>query len=276
MIAFQNVSACYDQPNGETHQVLHSIDLTIEQGEFVAIMGRNGSGKTTLARLCNGLILPSEGKVCVNGLEIIPENNNHVQEIRRSVGMVFQNPDNQIVSTTVEREIAFGLENLGILQDEMHKRVDHALTAFDLEKYRHKPPGLLSGGEKQRLALAAVMAMQPLHLVLDEPLAMLDYAQKTKLLPLITDLNKKKSNQVAPTIIFITQDPVEALFAQRLIILHSGKIFLDGPPHEIFLREEILQEAGLIPPIDFSAYLLLKKHKNPVTSLQEILLEPIL
>ena len=239
-------------------------------------MGRNGSGKTTLARLCNGLVLPSKGTVRVNHLEITPANHTHVREIRRSVGMVFQNPDNQIVSTTVEREIAFGLENLGIAHDEMHKRVDYVLATFDLEKYRHRPPGQISGGEKQRLALAAVMAMQPAHLILDEPMAMLDYGHKKKLMLLITELNNKESKQIAPTIVFITQDPVEALFAQRLIILHEGAIILDGPPHDIFLRESELHEIGLVPPIEFSSFHLLQKHKDPVTSLQEILLEPIL
>jgi energy-coupling factor transport system ATP-binding protein len=276
MITFQNVSARYSQPNGEWQTVLHAINLTVEQGEFVAIIGRNGSGKTTLARLCNGLVLPSEGTVRVGGLEISADHHSHIREIRRIVGMVFQNPENQIVSTTVEREIAFGLENLAVSRDEMHERVNDALAAFDLEKYRHRPPASLSGGEKQRLALAAVMAMQPAYLILDEPTAMLDYEHKKKFLAYVNQLSTFRSNGHAQTVILITQDPVEALFARRLIVLHAGGICLDGRPHDIFLQEDTLRAIGLAPPLEFSVFNRLKKCNGSVSSIGDLLLEPLI
>lgn len=275
MISFENVSASYSQPNGEAQIVLHAINLTIESGEFVAIIGRNGSGKTTLARLCNGLVLPSEGTVRVNGLEVSADNHSHIREIRRKVGMVFQNPENQIVSTTVEREIAFGLENMAVSREEMLERVNDALAAFDLEKYRHRPPASLSGGEKQRLALAAVMAMRPAHLILDEPTAMLDYEHKKKFLSHVNQVSSSQSNEYTQIVILITQDPVEALFARRLIILHEGEIYLDGRPRDIFLQEDKLQTIGLAPPLEFSVFNCIKQHNGSITSIEDLLLDPL-
>ena len=276
MIVFNRVCASYQRADGSSQQVLHNIDLRIEQGEFVALMGRNGSGKTTLARLCNGLVLPAAGEVCINEYRLAADAYHSIQAVRRLVGMVFQNPENQIVSTTVEREIAFGLENLGLPHAEMHHRVDWALQLFDLEKYRTKPPSHLSGGEKQRLALAAVLAMQPAHLILDEPTAMLDEQHKRQLLNSISRLTRKGGREPKQTILLITQDPVEALFADRLIVLHAGKVVQDGTPRDIFLQEEKMAEIGLAVPIEFSVFHLLKKYRRKNIAIESLQLAPIL
>ncbi|RMD98859.1 MAG: ATP-binding cassette domain-containing protein [Calditrichaeota bacterium] len=275
MILFDNVSVVYPLPGARDFFALKNIQLTIETGEFVAIMGLNGSGKTTLARLCNGLVMPSAGRVVVDGHTISPQDASAVPEIRRRVGMVFQNPENQIVSTTVEREIAFGLENLGIDHEEMHRRVEKALKNFELLAYRDRPPHRLSGGEKQRLALAAIMAMQPAHLILDEPTSLLDFKNQRQLMETILALHRNP--QTPPhTVIHITQFPAEALYAGRLIVLHQGQVALDGPPMEIFLQEKRLQQLGLRPPVEFSAYLRLLQKKYPLKSIQDLLLRPIL
>lgn len=275
MIRFEGVTAAYELPSGDRHPVFENLSLSIQDGEFVAVMGRNGSGKTTLARLCNGLLLPAAGRVVVDGYAVTATDHRWLREIRRRVGMVFQNPDNQLVSVSVEREIAFGLENLAIAPEEMRARVEAALVEFDLERYRKRSPALLSGGEKQRLALAAVLAMQPGHLVLDEPTAMLDSLHKKNFLQRLSQLHHKP-DKVAPTILLVTHDPVEALFADRLLILHQGRIHLDGSPREVFLQTNRLAEAGVRPPLEFSVYTYLREHKFPLTSVDEVLLSPIL
>lgn len=276
MIQLQNVSAGYHLPDGTFTKAVCDVTLQIADGEFVAIMGRNGSGKTTLARLMNGLVLPAAGNVVVDQYSITPESQENVPDIRRRVGMVFQNPENQIVSTTVEREIAFGLENLGLPREEMRRRVAQSLRRFDLSHYRDTPPHRLSGGEMQRLAIASVLAMAPRHLILDEATSLLDIWQRRKLMDHIRALHAGGENHTAPTILFITQFPEEALFADRLLILHQGALLLDGPPQEIFLREHDLHEAGLQPPVEFLAFLKLHQSKFPVTSVGELLLHPIL
>lgn len=276
MIQFHEVTASFTSPDGQRFPAVRQLSLQINDGEYVTIMGKNGSGKTTLARLCNGLVLPTAGRVVVDGLEISPGRYEHIPSIRRRVGMVFQNPENQIVSTTVEREIAFGLENLCIEQNEMHQRVDTALVEFELERYRQRPPHQLSGGEKQRLAIAAVMAMQPRHLILDEPTTLLDLEHRRKLLALLVALNKGTATRQPCTIINVTQFPEEALFASRLIILHDGDLVFDDHPHQIFMQEDRLRAIGLLPPIEFSAFIRLQKIKFPLTSIEEISLSPIL
>ena len=192
MIRISNL--VFEYTNGEEkNRVLNGIDLTIREGECIGLMGPNGSGKTTLARCLNGLLLPIEGEVLVDDL-----NTNEaaeISEIRRRVGMVFQNPENQIVSTTVEREIAFGLENLGMDYKQMHETVDKMLEQFNLQKYRNHPPHLLSGGEMQRLALASVMAMCPKYLVFDEPTSLLDLASRKSLLSLISEFHNKNQTE---------------------------------------------------------------------------------
>ena len=274
MIRFEDVSVDYATVQGGRIRALNHIHLTLADSEYVAVMGPNGSGKSTLARLCNGLVLPSAGTVHIDEFRITADFTRHIPDIRRRVGMVFQNPDNQIVSTTVEREIAFGLENLGVPYAEMHARVAEALRAFDLLHLRNRAPHQLSGGEKQRLALAAVMVMQPRHLILDEPTALLDFRHQSEFLQYIRRLRETASDR-PPTVVHITHFAPEALFATRLIVLHRGEVYMDGPPEEIFLQESRLREIGMYPPIEFSAFLRLRE-KLPIKSVEDLRLRPIL
>ncbi len=242
MIVIRNLSFSYSP---ETPPVLRGIDLTLKPGEFVSIMGSNGSGKTTLARCLNGLLLPSEGSVQVHGWSSAdPEEN---MKIRAVVGMVFQNPDNQIVSTTVEREVAFGLENLGIPHEKMRPIVEEKLRQFNLERYRYRSPHTLSGGEKQLLALASVLAMKPQYVIFDEPTSLLDPIWREKILGIVMELHR--SGEITP--IFITQFPEETLRTDRLLVLNKGQVLLDAPPGDVFLQSEILQEAGIGIPAKF-------------------------
>ncbi|NOZ62716.1 MAG: ATP-binding cassette domain-containing protein, partial [Calditrichaeota bacterium] len=234
MIEIKDVSLIYEV-DPEPVTALENVNLTIREGEFLAIMGPNGSGKTSLVRCLNALLLPSLGKITIDGLDT-QKLENHLP-VRKKVGMVFQNPDNQIVSTSVEREIAFGLENLGVPTETMHQIVDTILLQFHLEQYRHHPPHLLSGGEKQRLALASVLAMNPKYLVLDEPTSMLDPQGREELLQLLKEIkadnaHKKITEQI--TIIFVTQFPEEAELTDRLIIMNKGEIAYDDAPDVVF------------------------------------------
>ncbi|MBD3383867.1 ATP-binding cassette domain-containing protein [candidate division KSB1 bacterium] len=222
---------------------IFKINLEINRNEFIAIIGSNGSGKTTLARCLNGLIIPCKGRVLVDGLDT--GDSQEIFEIRRRVGMVFQNPDNQIVSATVEREIAFGLENIGIPTREMIMRVERMLQQFDLQKLRKKSPHYLSGGEKQRLALASVMAMEPRYLVLDEPTSLLDPRARKE----IMQTCKRMSEEM--TVVLITQFPEEALMADRLLIMHQGNLFADDHPAALFSRFDLMRKLGLEPPMQF-------------------------
>ncbi len=273
MIRFENVSVEYSTGQGDRIRALNRIHLTLAEGEYVAIMGLNGSGKSTLARLCNGLVLPSSGTIYVDEYHLTAEWTRHIPDIRRRVGMVFQNPDNQLVSTTVEREVAFGLENLGLPYEEMHERVQNALQTFDLAHLRYRAPHQLSGGEKQRLALAAVMVMQPRHLILDEPTALLDFRHQQEFLLYLQQL--RQSTPTPPTTVYITHFAPEALLASRLIVLHRGEVVLDGAPKEVFLQETRLNQIGLYPPIEFSAYLRLRD-KLPIKSVEDLFPQPIL
>lgn len=214
-------------------------------------MGANGSGKTTLVRCINGLLQPSQGEVLVDDLSTKDESN--LNEIRRRVGMVFQNPENQIVSTTVEREIAFGLENLGIPHQKMHQIVDDMLEKFNLNEYRHHPPHLLSGGEMQRLALAAIVAMSPKYIIFDEPTSLLDPASRKLVLSLISDMHHKENNKTSNSIttLFITQFPEEALNLDRLLVLNNGRIAFDDRPDNIFQKVDELKNLGLNVPAEF-------------------------
>ncbi|NOY76437.1 MAG: ATP-binding cassette domain-containing protein [Calditrichaeota bacterium] len=225
--------------------VLNAIDFQIRTGETVSIMGANGSGKTTLSRCLNGLLLPTEGTVFVDGLDT--RNSEENLKVRALVGMVFQNPDNQIVSTTVEREIAFGLENLGVPTPDMQQRVNEILRQFDLEKYRHQSPHYLSGGEKQLLALAAIFAMAPRYIIYDEPTSLLDPYSREKILDAIFGLQLEEG--ITP--ILITQFPEETLRTQRLIILDRGEIVLDGKPAEVFENTDYLDRIGIAVPPSF-------------------------
>jgi len=221
---------------------LKNINLTIRQGEYVGLIGMNGSGKTTLARLINGLIQPTSGKVYVNGLDTADRR--ALTRIRRQVGMVFQNPDNQIISSIVEEDIAFGPENLRLPPDEVKERIDWALQATGLAELRHHAPYLLSGGQKQKIAIASALAMQPACLVLDEPTSMLDQHGRQDLLLNLKELNEKHGI----TIILISHNMEDVIHADRLIVLAEGTVCLEGAPWEVFTSEENLIKTGLKPP----------------------------
>ena len=257
MIEVARVSFKYPTAQSSPYFALSEISLGIQEGESVAIMGANGSGKSTFARCLNGLIVPQDGEVFVNGLSTAAEEN--LPGIRRLVGMVFQNPDNQIVSATVEREIAFGLENLGLPGDEMHRIVEEKLAQFDLAKYRQKSPHYLSGGEKQRLAIAAVLAMDPSYIVLDEPTSLLDPRSRRDILKQIKAFHQNGASRPIASIL-ITQFPEEALFADRLIVFHRGRVAADGRPDLVFGQADLLGEIGLEPPIDIKLKNLLRRY----------------
>ena len=221
---------------------LDSIDLEIEKGDFVAILGHNGSGKSTLARHLNAILLPSGGKVYISGMDTVDAQ--LLQEIRRRVGVVFQNPDNQIVASVVEEDVAFAPENLGLPPAEIRRRVDEALKIVDMYDYRAHAPHRLSGGQKQRVAIAGVIAMRPDCIVLDEPTAMLDPKGRGEVLTTIETLNR----DFGITIILITHRMEETINARRLIVMNDGKIEMDGPPAEVFPQVERLHTLGLSVP----------------------------
>jgi energy-coupling factor transport system ATP-binding protein len=235
-----NVTKTY-QRAGSLVYALNNISLTIPRGQFVGIVGMNGSGKTTLARLLNGLILPSSGEVLVNGLDTTDPR--YRKDIRRLVGMVFQNPDNQIINPIVEEEVAFAAQNLHLSALEVSRRVTWALQAVGLTDLRHHAPHLLSGGQKQRLAVAAALAMCPAYLVLDEPTSMLDQSGRRELIACLGELRRDHGI----TIIMITHSMEEVAPADRLIVLHQGTIHLDGPPWEVFSSPDF-EYIGMTPP----------------------------
>ena len=221
---------------------VENANFTINKGEFVAIVGRNGSGKSTLARTMNALLLPTEGTVYVNSIDT--SNDEMIWEIRSHVGMVFQNPDNQIVGTSVEEDVAFGLENIGVPRDEMIRRMDWALKTVKLEGERKTEPHLLSGGQKQRCAIAGIIAMQPDCIVLDEATAMLDPIGRREVMSLVTQLNEKQGI----TIVHITHHMDEVSMAKRVILIDNGKILSDTTPKEMFSDVERVRNAGLEVP----------------------------
>ena len=222
--------------------VFADLNLTIEEGSFVAVLGTNGCGKSTLAKHFNAILLPSGGKVYVCGIDTA--NEDRLIAIRRNVGMVFQNPDNQIVANVVEEDVAFGPENLGIASPEIRRRVDSALKQVDMYEYRTHAPHLLSGGQKQRIAIAGVIAMEPKCIVLDEPTAMLDPRGRREVIDTIGRLNREKSI----TVVLITHHMDEAAKAQRVVVLDKGKVAADGTPKEVFSQVEPLHGIGLAAP----------------------------
>ncbi|NUO78514.1 ATP-binding cassette domain-containing protein [candidate division KSB1 bacterium] len=273
MIATQNLALQYAAAD-RLVAVLSGVSLELADGEFVALMGPNGSGKTSLARCLNGIIPPSQGAVMVDGLDT--RDVKHMLEIRRAVGLVFQHPDNQMVAPTVEREIAFGLENLGVPRPEMRRRVEEMLLRFDLLPYRQHAPHQLSGGEKQRVALASILAMQPRHIIFDEPTSLLDHPSRVRLFETISELRANTSSASAPAILLITQFAEEALFAERLLVLHEGRLIMQGAPHELFQNAEAFQQIGLQPPLEFRVHRQLLANGQASVSLQDLLLDPIL
>ena len=222
--------------------VFADLNLTIEEGSFVAVLGTNGCGKSTLAKHFNAILLPSGGKVYVCGIDTA--NEDRLITIRRNVGMVFQNPDNQIVANVVEEDVAFGPENLGIASPEIRRRVDSALKQVDMYEYRTHAPHLLSGGQKQRIAIAGVIAMEPKCIVLDEPTAMLDPRGRREVIDTIGRLNREKGI----TVVLITHHMDEAAKAQRVVVLDKGKVAADGTPKEVFSQVELLHDIGLAAP----------------------------
>ena len=222
--------------------VFTDLDLTIEEGTFVAILGTNGCGKSTLAKHFNSILLPSGGKVYVCGIDTSFED--RILQVRRNVGMVFQNPDNQIVANVVEEDVAFGPENLGVASPEIRNRVDKALKQVGMYEYREHAPHLLSGGQKQRIAIAGVIAMEPKCIVLDEPTAMLDPKGRREVIETIGRLNTEKKI----TVVLITHHMDEAAKADRVVVLHKGQVSLDGTPQQVFSQVEKLHAIGLAAP----------------------------
>ena len=222
--------------------VFEDMNLTVEEGTFVAILGTNGCGKSTLAKHFNSILLPTGGKVYVCGIDTSLEE--RIMSVRRNVGMVFQNPDNQIVANVVEEDVAFGPENLGIASPEIRHRVDKALKQVGMYEYREHAPHLLSGGQKQRIAIAGVIAMEPKCIVLDEPTAMLDPRGRREVIETIGRLNREKGI----TVVLITHHMDEAAKAQRVVVLHKGKVAADGSPKQVFSQVELLHDIGLAAP----------------------------
>ena len=222
--------------------VFEDMNLTVEEGSFVAVLGSNGCGKSTLAKHFNSILLPSGGKVYVCGMDTSDED--RLIQIRRCVGMVFQNPDNQIVANVVEEDVAFGPENLGVASPAIRQRVDRALKQVGMYEYREHAPHLLSGGQKQRVAIAGIIAMEPKCIVLDEPTAMLDPKGRREVIDTVARLNREKGI----TVVLITHHMDEAAKAQRVVVLHQGRVALDGTPGEVFSRVEKLHELGLRAP----------------------------
>ena len=242
IIKTENLRFTYAEAGEVNPLVLDGVSLDIEAGSFVAVLGHNGSGKSTLAKHLNAILLPSGGKVYVDGIDTSDEA--RLLDIRRTVGMVFQNPDNQIVANVVEEDVAFAPENLGVPSDEIRRRVDDALKAVGMYEYREHSPHLLSGGQKQRVAIAGVIAMQPRCIVLDEPTAMLDPIGRADVLRTIRALNREKGI----TVVLITHHMDEAAQADRLVVMAKGKVVADGAPKQVFQDVEGLKAVGLTVP----------------------------
>ena len=227
---------------GDEKETLHGVNLEIEEGTFVAILGHNGSGKSTLAKLFNGILLPTEGRVLVDGIDTTHEDK--LLQVRAAVGLVFQNPDNQIVANVVEDDVAFSPENLGVDPAEIRRRVDAALKTVGMYEYRLHAPHLLSGGQKQRVAIAGVLAMQPKCIVLDEPTAMLDPVGRREVVSTVTRLCREEGI----TVVLITHHMSECVGADRLVVMSEGNVIADGTPRDVFSQVELLRSEGLSVP----------------------------
>ncbi len=240
-----------DEEENETVRAIDDVSLQIETGQFIVILGHNGSGKSSLAKHINALLMPTEGTVWVDGIETT--NNKRIWDIRQTAGMVFQNPDNQIVATMVEEDVAFGPENMAVPTDEIWRRVEKALGAVKMTAFRHKSPLKLSGGQKQRVAIAGIIAMEPKCIVLDEPTAMLDPVGRKEVIETLHQLNKEKKI----TIILITHHMNEAIDADRIFVMNKGKLVGQGTPKEIFSKVEEIKSYGLeVPQVTELGYML--------------------
>ena len=243
MIETKDLSFTYPAPEGETNPpALRGVSLTVEKGSFVVVLGHNGSGKSTLAKHMNAVLLPDGGAVYVEGMDTRDES--LLLEIRRRTGMVFQNPDNQIVANVVEEDVAFGPENLGVPTAEIRRRVDDALAAVGMEQFARHAPHLLSGGQKQRIAIAGILAMEPECIVLDEATAMLDPAGRREVIDTVRRLNRERGI----TVVLITHHMAEAESADRVIVMNDGQVAMDGAPHDVFAQVDRLHELGLAAP----------------------------
>lgn len=246
LIKFDNVSFSYETEdengNPKTEKVLENFNFSIEEGSFVALLGHNGSGKSTVAKLTNGILFADEGTVTVDS--ILARDDDTIYDIRKTVGMVFQNPDNQIVSSIVEEDVAFGVENIGIPSDECRKRVDEALKTVGMYEYRLRTPSKLSGGQKQRVAVAGIIAMKPKCIVLDEPTAMLDPSGRKEVIDTVMKLNREEGI----TIVLITHYMDEAVKADRVVVMDDGKIKLDGTPEQVFSDTNKIKSLSLEVP----------------------------
>lgn len=244
IIKIEDLHFSYDSDGGkEVHdEVLKGIDLTIEEGEFVAVLGHNGSGKSTLAKHLNAILLPTKGKVTVDGIDTADEG--RLFDLRRRAGMVFQNPDNQIVSSIVEEDVAFALENLGVPYEEMRRRVDEALRSVNMYEYRLHSPAQLSGGQKQRVAIAGIIAMQPKCIILDEPTAMLDPSGRKEVMATVKRMNREQGI----TVVLITHYMDEAAQSGRVVVIDKGRLIMDGKPEKVFAQVDRMKEIGLDVP----------------------------
>ena len=243
MIETKDLTFTYPAPEGETNPpALRGVSVTVEKGTFVVVLGHNGSGKSTLAKHMNAVLLPSGGAVYVEGMDTRDES--LLLEIRRRTGMVFQNPDNQIVANVVEEDVAFGPENLGVPTAEIRRRVDDALAAVGMEQFARHAPHLLSGGQKQRIAIAGILAMEPECIVLDEATAMLDPAGRREVIDTVRRLNRERGI----TVVLITHHMAEAESADRVIVMNDGQVAMDGAPHNVFAQVDRLHELGLAAP----------------------------
>lgn len=268
LIEFKNVNFSYvvddDEENKVKVDVLKNFNLTIEKGSFVAILGHNGSGKSTTAKLINGINIAQSGEVIVDGQKV--EDNDTIFDIRRKVGMVFQNPDNQIVSSIVEEDVAFGVENLGVEPKEIRERVDNALKTVGMYEHRLKAPNKLSGGQKQRVAVAGIIAMKPMCIVLDEPTAMLDPSGRREVMNTVKKLNKEEGI----TIVLITHYMDEAVQADRVVVMDDGQIKLDDTPRNVFAKVDEIKALGLdVPQSTELVYRLGIKCENTVLNANE-------
>ena len=245
-IKTENLSYRYDGDDNQGSPVLNSLSIEIAEGEFVAVLGHNGSGKSTLAKLLNMILTPVDGKIYISGKDITDENINDadILELRKNIGMVFQNPDNQLVATIVEDDVAFGPENLGLPSDEIRARVDKVLADVGMQEYAKHEPHRLSGGQKQRIAIAGILAMQPKCIIFDESTAMLDPMGRREVMESILKLNREENI----TIIMITHYMEEAAMADRIIVLDDGNAILDGSPEWVFSHEKELLDCGLDLP----------------------------
>ncbi len=249
LLSLEKVSFSYDK----RHNAVNDVSLSVEKGEYVAVIGHNGSGKSTLAKLFNGLVKPDQGKVIVDGFSL--DDKKSTFEVRKRVGVVFQNPDNQLIASIVEDDIAFGPENLGIPREEIGKRIDFALSAVGMEGFRKSSPTRLSGGQKQRIAIAGVLAVKPQILVLDESTAMLDPKGRNEVLSVVEKLNKEQK----VTVINITHYMDEVVRADKVYVVNNGSIVLSGSPEEVFKEKELLNSCGLELPLSSVIALKLKE-----------------